>query len=385
MNEATLMAIFRPRIIALDSSTLNEVSRGYWSNERSQRDKARLFITQLSDLGVYIAFTLTHVSELLRVKSAKDRLTFLASLPMIAWLRPSSGDWFCGSVADLLCRELDAVLHGNQRDWQGIVTAVRPNLWETGVGSDLFDTNDRLWSAMKLVAHHQHKTEKYVASMTRTDPGRLSDLKLRDVMKLPIRGKEHRGAYMRQFVADLRAQLEGHGDKRFEDASGAASEFAKNTLERLAEWDKKGHIPIDCLADLIGLPPECIDLDMTLAQLGALAAYAEQLRIIANKINASPHLTVREVPLDTLPSHALERRLTAIQMKAPRVSGSDLGDGCIAPLLFYADVVQVDKRTHEYINQIARREPRLASLMNKCLPSMAYADIPGELERRGSD
>lgn len=65
-----------------------------------------------------------------------------------------------------------------------------------------------------------------------------------------------------------------------------------------------------------------------------------------------------------------------VQRKAERVSGSDLGDGHIAMLTFYADAVEVDKRTREFLSQVRRADPTLGSLMCTFFSSSDYAEIP---------
>ena len=55
-----------PKIVVFDSATLGKVSHDYCSQDASSRKKARSFVARLKHLGIVIAFTLHHVSELLR-------------------------------------------------------------------------------------------------------------------------------------------------------------------------------------------------------------------------------------------------------------------------------------------------------------------------------
>ena len=147
------MTLAIPKIVVLDSATLGKVSRDYWNQDPCLRDKARSFITRLQNLGVFITFTATHIVELLRHEDeqvVRKRLTFLRSIPLIAWLRPYDRGWFPGTIIDLHLRELHVVIHGSAKKWSKIVEEVRSELWETGVGSEMFVDNDEFWTEIKL-------------------------------------------------------------------------------------------------------------------------------------------------------------------------------------------------------------------------------------------
>lgn len=68
-----------------------------------------------------------------------------------------------------------------------------------------------------------------------------------------------------------------------------------------------------------------------------------------------------DVPIDTLPSYVLGVRLSRIQQKMDRVTGSNLGDRYLASMVFYADGPDVDKRTDEFLKQVQRSDPALGN------------------------
>jgi hypothetical protein len=380
------MPLVSPILAVFDSATIGKVSGDYWSPEKGRRDKARSFIARLRERGVHVAIALNHVSELLRYDDdavARDRLRFLCALPMIAWVRPYDRNWFPGGFLDLVTRELDAVVRGNSRNWRAIVDQVRPDLWETGTGSEMFgQNNERLWSFIRSEAKRQHKTEMHVASVARTDPGELFSLKLREVLSFPKRPKGERPAYMSLFVEQIQRQLAKHGDPRLQTSRDAAIGLAVNTLKQIEAAEADAGDAIRLILEPAGIPVELIDPEMTIGEIGELAVYAEQLKIFSRNLNPSRTLNMRDVPPDTSPSYALERRLAAIQRKAERVSGSDIGDRQLAPLAFYSDFVEVDKRTFEYMRQIRRVDPNLDELFGRFLPSSDYVQIAERFEAR---
>jgi hypothetical protein len=373
-----------PKIVVLDSSTIGRVSKDYWSTEKSDRDKAHVFLERMKELGIFIAFTWTHVSEIIRhgnVQVVRDRRKFLHNLPLIAWVRPYSNHWFPGSFVDVLLRELHAVVYGSAGTFTEIVEEVRPKLWETGVGSEMFVDSDNFWSEIRFHSEFARERDKYVASVARTDPGQMKNIRLADVSKLPFRPKEEREAYAGQFMREIQEQIDQHGDKCFGYAREAAFDLANDALLRTQCYVKNDEESHRELLKSLGVPPEFVSPEMTISEIGALGVYAKKLSILASNLYPSIDLTMKEVPPDTLPSIVLDRELTEIQRKALRVSGSDLGDSSIVPLVLYSDGVEVDKRTYEFLSQIKYDGLSHDTIMRKFFRSSDYSQIPERFER----
>src|SRR5687768_2993576 len=106
------MVIHTPKFVALDSATLGKIARDHWSGDAGKHAKAQTLFAQLRDASVYVVLSYTHVCELLRhddVSIAKERVAWLGTLPMVAWIRPYSGHWWVGGMADIALRELSAI------------------------------------------------------------------------------------------------------------------------------------------------------------------------------------------------------------------------------------------------------------------------------------
>lgn len=372
------MSLVRPLFIALDSSTLGAVSRDFWSAESQLREKARAFVQNLQNRNVFITLTLTHIVELLGSENeyiVKDRIAFLRKLPLIAWLRPYTRIPFPGSIHDLLQHELHSVVHSAKCDWQSIVEDVRTNIWATGVGSEIFVNNDLGWRMLQEHAQNLQRRGQYVASVVRTDPGKVKGLTFADSKKNPKRLEGERSSFMRHFAATMKKQLEQHGDKRLDAPREAAIDFANNMLKDVQKFEAEGGDPIQRMFEFFGIPQNLVTDEMTVEDIGQLAVYIEQLNLIGKNLVPQTTVTVQDAPIDTLPSYVLQQRLAKVQGKAVRVSGSDFGDSYIAPLILYADSVEVDKRTHEYLNQVQRSCPSIGSLMGHFFRSVDYVEI----------
>jgi hypothetical protein len=204
-------------------------------------------------------------------------------------------------------------------------------------------------------------------------------MKVSEVLRLPPRPKEERDAYMRWFVRELQEQLDQRGDKRLDDSHEAAISFAGSILQDIGVIDEMEGNLVQRIAEWGGVPCECVSPEMTISEFCELAVYAARLKMSSRSLHPPRELTVSDVPPHSLPSYVLETRLASIQRKAERVSGSDLGDNCITPLVLYTDAIEVDKRTCEFLKQMLRSEPELVPLVGRFFRTSDYSEIPGFL------
>ena len=380
------MELIRPLIVALDSSTLGKVSRDYWSASPEDRLKARTFIADLRNRGVYVAFTLMQVCELLRHGDpvvTRERLGFLSSLPLIAWLRPYSKTWFPGSVCDLHVRELHAFHFDSAKTWREIIEAVRQDLWETGMGSEMFMNTDEFWGEIKRISVELHRVEKNVASIAKPDASNANHRTIEQSRNTEKRSNESRGAFFPKYAESLRHKLVQHGDRRLEDVDRIACGFAKSIQIRVESNNGFGDDPIGGIMDHFGVPKELVTPRTTLGEVGHIAAYVARLRVYSKYLRPTCSLSMTDVPIDSLPSDVLHVRLASIQQRADRVSGSDMGDAGLATLALYSDCIEVDKRTWEYLNQLKRSDPAIGLLIGSYFKESDYSRIPDLIQRIG--
>jgi hypothetical protein len=82
------------------------------------------------------------------------------------------------------------------------------------------------------------------------------------------------------------------------------------------------------------------------------------------------------VVCNALPSAVLDKRLSQIQQKTPRVTGSDIGDRRLAVMSLYADGPEVDKRTHDYLRQVQNSDTSLKAIIGPYFRGPDYTIIP---------
>jgi hypothetical protein len=162
-----------------------------------------------------------------------------------------------------------------------------------------------------------------------------------------------------------------------------ASHFAENTIRQVETFEAAGGDPIQQMLKDYGVPTELLRPEMTIGELGELAVYIKQLQLISEDLRPSVQVTVRDVPPETLPSYEVQHRLSRLQKLAPRVSGSDHGDGYLAMLVLYADAVEVDKRTFEYLQQVLRGNSGMKSLVGQLYRASDYSNLESQFGLAG--
>ena len=378
------MILAIPKLVVFDSATLGKVSRDYWSEDGAARNHAHAFLGGLTDRGIYISLSLTHLLELLahgnpRIK--RDRFKFLQQVQLIAWLRPCNGYCFPGGVPDVLQRELRAVVHGDARTWCDVVNRVRYDVWKTGTGSELFIDNDHFWAAIENAAVRTQELATLIASIVRTDASGINGIKLSDHAQVSRAAPRRMADVRRHFAKMTCAQVKANGDGRLRNPERVAAAFAENALRGAEALGAIGGDGVEAILQSLSVPRELITPDMTVGEVCELEQYARLLLMLRGGLRPPADVSMTHVPQDSLPSYAFRRRFLAIQRKASRVSGSDLGDAYLASLIFYADAIEVDKRTQEYLNQIRRNNPTIATVMKPCFHSPDYAQTLQQLDR----
>jgi len=260
--------------------------------------------------------------------------------------------------------------------WPETVAAVRETLWEHGTGEEMFVENDRLWSVMRDASIRLVGLERYVESVARAQPDeKLLKTTIGELRKIQPNADAPSNNYWRPLADEMGRKIEEHGDKRFQCGKDAAVDFTRDSYERVEKVIAAGGDWIRRIAESFGIPPESITDEMTVEDISELAAYMRQLVVFSKHLRPYRKLTVHDVPWQSLPSYVLQRKLEAHQRRAPRVSGSDAGDRQIAPLTLYADFVDVDKRTGEFLRQVRAADRDLDGLMGTFGRASPYGDL----------
>lgn len=377
--------ILFPGIIMLDTSHLIEMSRDYWIE--GFHPQVRETIDELAGANWYIGLTFSHITELIRHpddRVVNKRLDFLRVLPHVAWVRPYSGNWFPGTLADVHLREIECRFELSDATVEFRIEHLRPFIWETGTGAEIIQKDFLGWEPLRSEAQRLLHDEIYIESMTRPDIGRIRDTTIAEMRKLPVRPKAERAEFLRLFTNDLHRQLVQHGDQRMSCPDLAAKKFALDAVKRIEEVEQKSDNPTAELLLEHGINEDSLDPSMTMEELGFLTVFARRLRLLGELLQPPKSLSTEDVAMEDLPSWLIFRELMRAHARELRVKGSNMGDSEIAATGLYADLCIVDKRTLSHLSQSRRRIPALNQMLNRFKKASSYRDIVNCVSRNGS-
>jgi hypothetical protein len=166
------------------------------------------------------------------------------------------------------------------------------------------------------------------------------------------------------------------------DLSGAAEWFTNQVAKGAAEKLEKLSQPAD-LHDAQGIPKGLIRPGATVDDVGSHAEFNRNLRIASDVLGFAIPMTEAQIPQDLCPSWIVRRELKKARKKnAKRASGGDLMDSFLASIVPYTDIIVVDKRTKEYLRQVARGIPKVGAIFGQVVTAADYSDIWKSLEER---
>jgi hypothetical protein len=374
------MTILCTRFVAIDSSTLNKLAKDLLGTDAHLRDHAASILDSLHADNWIPVITLHHLSEMVQHADptlAVERLRFLRRFPLLAYVKPMDGHRFPATIVDIAAREVRAVISG-ARTLNEVITKVRDDLFNVATGEELISNHPDDVDMLRSQAIPQHDEQKIIASIARSDAGKNRHTKLKTMMAGHQRTATGRLQFAAKFQNRLKEQLMKHGDERLINADAVASEFALSMLTRIKGVPENDPFVVQRLLGLSGLSLSDVDPEMTVEDLGFLVNHRANLDIISDVLKRG-RLSVQEVPQDLCPSWRLRREILRRQNAAARVKGSNLTDGYLLGLAFYADAIEVDKRTLDFVRQIALSDPEIAQYVKHCIKCSTYADLPARL------
>lgn len=316
-----------------------------------------------------------HLEELLVVDnpaSARARVSFLQSLPLMAWMQ-TPGDAMLGSIIDILAAEAlahDAGHHGTAE----IRDQARTSLMRVGPGEGAVGVEGRVWDVARHAMRERRAHVGMVAALSgmrsMDDTQTVGEL-CKQSIRTPAEREEmlstmHKAAFLRSKIADARR------------SDAEAFEFANQFVARVAAQMPPHDVPArQLLIDSYvkqGVDEHEIRDDCTIAELSALGTFRSQLMVVAEKTGLSFE-RLKRVKMESLPSWRIADALGRHGQERASKPGSDVHDQHLAALAAYTDILFVDKRTLEDFRRVRRKEPGLAALFGEVRKASDFSAI----------
>ncbi len=333
------------------------------ADDRIRQERALSLHDRLLAQGRIPLLCWHHLEELLGGDDdtkARKRISFLTSLPLIAWIRLPKDQIGLASAAHVRAAEVIAASEG-LNDLIDIRDRARELLLRFGTGSQAIGEEEWVWEAVRPILRARKNGSDLIAA--------LGPLRTFDESRTI--GELSRGSI--NSPQEMRAQLGTIRAKAFEEAMQStggdvvrAGEMANEFLVRiLSKLPPPGttirELLVSSLVDQ-GLDEAEVRDECVLADLSRLGVFRSQLRVIASETGHSFE-ALKRVPMDVLPSWVVAEALRKHGQVRKLRPGSDLHDSHLAVLAAYCDVLYVDKRTAEDFRRAESKEPELVGLI----------------------
>jgi len=376
------MSIIRPKFIALDSSHLATLAGDLCSSDGERRKAAAAFLETLTNCNGILLLCWHHFEELLRHGDdavVDQRVKFFRSLPIVASIAPVTGDDAPGSIVDIFAFEVAEAFKDPDANTVTIRDRVRQKLFRCQTGEKAVGPFAAYLGPMREEFRRREETSREIVAISQSTYLGVGKTKMAGWLKGQWRSPEdaeRRVTRMTELLADDVGQ---RGDKRIADPSAVAMQFMETVRAEARKAQRADEHPA-----AIALLPKDVDsseigAEMTLDQLGDLAAFRRQLRSINDILGLPWFALTKRVSETRLPSGLIQSTLRRHRQDLPERKGSELNDRYLVCLAPYADVTYVDKRTHEWVTRARRASPEFAGLVHRVEKASGHAEIMRQL------
>ena len=376
------MELVRPRFIAIDSSILASWARDAFATDPKLSACARDVQTSLLSANWIPIICLQHFIELARhsdLEVAAKRVDFLKSFSHIAWLGRSYGSNILGAIVDIFEAEVAVIVESPNIDFADIQGSVREKIVHCGSPTDIEVLND--WEYLRPTLMAMAIREQEITSIVHTERAVNDDVEIAQLGNIQINDPTHFERLLLDEIAETTEDLTGLGDPRLTDPNHTAREFLSTVASNLVEAANRGGTAADDFAEQHDVPRNDISDTTTLRQSKQLARMRRLTRVAVNQLGLDLDQVWPKIRDAKIPSEVIQETIRKARETAPRASGSDLGDDYLACLAPYVDAIIVDKRTHEFMTQGARRDPYFREMVGFFEKTASYKQLPEILAR----
>ncbi len=378
------MPLLVPKLIALDSSHLSALSHDHGSRDPARRAVASAFLKAFDDAGYVLFLCWHHIEELLRHlddSCIEERFAFFRSLPLVGCVSSFAGDGMPGSIVDVLTYEVEAAFRDPLASAQAIRDKVAQRIVRCEPGRDAIMPFLAEWPRLKEAFRQRQERGQEIVAISRSSFADIAATRVADWLKGKLRSPEDIARRLTVLSKRLTSDIQQRGDKRIADAERSAIGFLDNIAADAATIISHPTDPAREILQALGIELSDITPDTTMGEIGELAAFLRRLQIVSKNLGVPWAMLKSSVTESRVPSGVIQSGLRQYRQDLPEWKGSDLTDSYLACLSPYADVIYVDKRTHENFKRARQRSPGFAALVGKVEKAGNYPDILAQLSR----
>ena len=366
-----------PFLVAIDSFVLNDISRDYFHTDKNKQKIANDFINKFYMSGAIPIITWHHIEELLAHYDDTvvfKSIEFLRKLPLVIVIS-SESEYFLGSMLSIEREEISTILNSKESSIGFVLEETNKRIYKLCSGKEIIDPLLSVIDVLRERVLLKVNGSKEIASISRAKAlkphyeYKLSDIKN---MKNYTYSQEATRAILDDMKYKLIKEIEQQGDKKIFSAEAVATDFISSIEIDSNIVDKP---MIDVIRENSGLSKKEFEKIKSWEDLECIPIFQSRLETISNMLPNLDRDSILSIHEDDCPTWLLWKELYKIRTKAERASGSDINDALLAGLCLYSDLTIVDKRTHEYLTQIKRKNTILKDYIGRFEKLSGYTEL----------
>lgn len=373
------------RLVALDSSQLGDLARDWFSPDPGRRGHAKRIHNALTAEAAIPLLCFHHLEELLQHENdavVARRISFLRSLPAVAWVKTADGTPGLGTIVDILCAEARSALSDLSLNAKAVTEAAKRSLIKIGSGTEALAPYDAIWPALVMLARSRAPKSREIVAITSGNIPVPPDLRVSQLTPRLLRNPLEAQRLTLTMQESLAHDIAARGDRRIPDPHGVAEGFFERVRGEARFLYAPSSNPI--LEDLErrGIDSEDLAGDPTVNELIELIEYRAKLEVVTEACGLDCTGLRPRAAMRRLPTWMIEHGLRVYGQRRLRNAGGDLTDRQLACLAPYAKVVFVDKRTTEDVRRARAADGDLERLLQSIAKAGPYAKVAGVLRER---
>jgi len=293
------------------------------------------------------------------------RLEFISQFPFISYLRPQHEGANVGGMVDVQDHEIAFVADNSGVSHEDVLKAVRPAIRNGyGSGVQFYRENSEWWKYFRVhFAEESRRQKSSIANLSHfKSPYAERRIWPENLQARPITEHGATQHYEKQ-ARWLEDQIHRHGDCRYIDPKAAADALMRETLnETLSDINEPNSYEAILLR--CGIKRERLPAKATVEDACYEGIFLSQLGVYARRLKRDRDELTAKVRKEQIPSWVIWKELDSRTHQFPAEIGN-VNDKHIATFGLYIDLVDVDKRTAELIQQSARKSPLCAKVLNR--------------------
>jgi hypothetical protein len=384
MPNRSKLDILPVKFIALDSSLIGNIAHDFFSSKKHNREKANNFLESLTVHG-FVPILCWHQFEELIKHTDRDvvsnRIAFLRSLPLVAWISSANNQAGLGSIVDILAFEAKVAYEFPTFSVEQVRDHVLSTIIRVGAGEHAITPYIDIWEDLRPPLWQQERRAREIVAISRAKLNDISEDKAADFVHGRIRPLDEAMLRLQAQQSLLANDIKNRGDKRIPDANSVASKFYQEVAEENITFYPGRSRPGLAYLQKLDIDEEDIHPDTLMGELMELAEFRKKLHVAHQYINVPWTELKRSVTPNRIPSWLIENSLKKHGQDLPERKGSELNDNHLACLSAYVDLSYVDKRTKENFRRALEKNTNLGKIIKRIEKASNYDQVRHDLDK----